>query len=270
MRPDGSLPVLVDHASAASVPAEADLRGFLSGERVFISSVMATLSDERAAVAKVAADLGAEPVWFEEFGGRDADPEAAYRGEVRASSIYVGILGEAYGKILASRFSATHEEYHEAEHHGLRISVWAAGHENWDGHQQRFIQEVQTFHVTGSFTDAEDLARGVAQRLRKIAAEELSPWVKLGNLIFRANQIVVNGARLSITAQVRDKRVADALEALRPGNWGGRDMPFTDPSRSVNVRVREVQSLARSAGSREIQTQQTSLREVRGRIWDSL
>jgi hypothetical protein len=246
-------PVLVDQASAAAVPAEADVRNFLAAERVFISSVMVPLADERAGVAAAISELGAEPIWFETFGGRDADPEAAYLSEVRSSTIYVGILGANYGRILPSRFSATHEEYREAERRGLRISVWTVADENWDGDQERFVQEVRTFHVTGSYTSRENLAQGVARRLRKIAAEELSPWVKLGSLILRASQIVVAGTSLSITAHVRDAQVADALEALRPGRWGGQEMQFTDPSRSIRVRVRDVQSTAVSAGSRELQ-----------------
>lgn len=253
MRSGPAPPILVDRASAAAVPTEADVRTFLAGERVFISSVMATLSDERRSVADTISGLGAEPVWFEAFGGQDADPESAYLAEVRSSSIYVGILGEKYGKLLPSRFSATHEEYREAEHSSLRISVWTVADENWDGHQQRFVQEVRTFHVTGSYTDSDNLAQSVAQRLMKIAAEELSPWVKLGHLIFRASEIIVSGTNLSITAHVRDGQVADALEALRPGSWGGQEMEFTDPSRSIRVRIRDVQSTARSAGSRELQ-----------------
>lgn len=245
--------VLVDQASAAAIPAETDLRDFLASERVFISSVMATLENERASVAAAISELGAEPIWFEAFGGRDADPEAAYLAEVRSSTIYVGILGANYGRILLSRFSATHEEYREAERRGLRISVWTVADENWDGDQERFVQEVRTFHVTGTYTDSDNLAQGISQRLKKIAAEELSPWVKLGNLIFRASQIVVAGTSLSIISHVRDAQVADALEGLRPGSWGGQEMQFTDPSRSIRVRVRDVQSTARSAGSRELQ-----------------
>lgn len=253
MRSEPVQPVLVDEASAAAVPTGQEVRDFLAGERVFISSVMTALKDERAAVAAAIRDLGAEPVWFEAFGGRDADPEAAYIAEVRSSTIYVGILGANYGRILPSRFSATHEEYREAEHRGLRISVWTVADENWDGDQQRFVQEVRTFHVTGSYTNPDDLARGVTERLRKIAAEELSPWVKLGNLIFRASQIIVSGTSLAITANVRDGQVADALEGLRPGRWRGQEIRFTDPSRSIRVRVRDVQSTTRSAGSRELQ-----------------
>jgi Domain of unknown function (DUF4062) len=253
MRSESSAPVLVDRASAAAVPPDADIRDFLSTERVFISSAMATLKEERAAVANAIKQLGAEAIWFEQFGGREADPEAAYLDEVRSSTIYVGILGARYGKILPSRFSATHTEYLAAEHGDLRISVWTVADESWDGHQQAFVQEVRSFHVTGSYAHAADLAEGVEQRLKRIAAEELSPWCKLGKLVFRAQRIVVSSNRLQVEAHVRDAEVADSLEAMRSRFGMGTELQFTDPSRSIRVRVQEVQSTARSGRGRGIE-----------------
>lgn len=38
---------------------------------------------------------------FELFGGRDADPEDAYLGEVEAADIYIRTLGRPYGKAAA-------------------------------------------------------------------------------------------------------------------------------------------------------------------------
>lgn len=43
---------------------------------------MTDLQEERKVVADAIEELGAEPVWFEKFGGRDADPEDAYVAEV--------------------------------------------------------------------------------------------------------------------------------------------------------------------------------------------
>lgn len=104
-------PVLVDLAAAAETPTEADIRAWASGQRVFISSVMGGMRDVRTAAADAVERLGATPVLFERFGGMDADPSDAYLGQVRSSSIYLGLLGRAYGRQLPSGFSATHEEY---------------------------------------------------------------------------------------------------------------------------------------------------------------
>ena len=92
---------------------------------MFISSVMSELKSERLEAAQAIRSFGARPVLFEEFGGRDADPESAYLGEVESSEIYLGLLGARYGKPLPTRFSATHTEFRHAEKQGSRIAIWA-------------------------------------------------------------------------------------------------------------------------------------------------
>ena len=115
--------LLIDRAAAAHVPQDSDVREWALDKRVFISSVMAELGEEGAAAANGVRSLGARPVMFEEFGGRDADPLDAYLGEVETSQIYVGILGQSYGRPLPTRFSATHTEFRHAEQQGLRMAV---------------------------------------------------------------------------------------------------------------------------------------------------
>jgi hypothetical protein len=69
-----SAELLVDLQSAATMPADQELTAWAAEQRVFISSVMASLVDEREAVAAAIDALGAEPVLFERFGGQDRDP----------------------------------------------------------------------------------------------------------------------------------------------------------------------------------------------------
>jgi hypothetical protein len=200
-------------------------------------------------VARAIAELGAEPVWFEEFGGRDDDPAAAYLCEVRSCSIYVGILGRAYGKLLPSRLSATHEEYRVAERHGLRISAWVKTGDDWQGDQRSFVQEVRLFHTTGQFTGAENLAQGVRSRLSRIAAEDLSPWVKLGDVIFRAHRIENDGTHVILAAFVHDPVVVATLEGMRSGLFlgGFRESRLTYAGRSTAARIRAVRSVTTAA-----------------------
>ena len=103
--------LLIDRAAAAEVPRDETVREWARDKRAFISSVMAELPEERMAAADGVRSMGARPVMFEEFGGRDADPLDAYLGEVETSQIYVGILGQRYGRLLPTRFSATHTEF---------------------------------------------------------------------------------------------------------------------------------------------------------------
>jgi hypothetical protein len=212
--------LIIDRGAASEPLAEDEFRAWAAEQRVFVSSVMGELRDERRAVAARVEELGAIPVLFERFGGRDDDAEAAYSQEVASSSVYVGIVGRTYGKQLPSRFSATHSEYLAAEQHGLRIAVWTKDVPDREGHEQSFLEEVRTFHTTGSFLTPDEIAAGVEDRLRRIASEDLAPWVKLGHVVFRARSISESGDRLEAHARVRDKGVLAEIESMRPREWG--------------------------------------------------
>ncbi len=180
----------VDTSGTAPRPDPQSLAAWAGDQRIFISSVMsATMAPLRTAVVRLVDTLGAEPVWFEGFGGRDDDAEVAYLSEVDSSSIYLGLLGRTYGRLdKATRMSATHAEYRRAEERGLAVSVWVSGEDDVVADEKAFIDEVRTFHTTGTFTDTDDLVEGIRRRLTQMAAGTLSPWVKLGDTVFRAVQ----------------------------------------------------------------------------------
>jgi len=249
-------PLIIDRAAAAEIPAADAVREWARTKRAFISSVMAELPHERKAAAAAVRAIGAKPVMFEQFGGRDADPEDAYLGEVETSDIYIGILGRRYGRPLQSRYSATHAEYLHAERHGLRIAGWALATENREGHEQSFLDEIRTFHVAPEFASPQDLQAQIEERLNAIAAEDLAPWCKLGNIVFRATEVVDRGSEISVTARVRSDEVAHAIERFRSDGYSrGGDARFTWGGRSKYVRVTSVESTTRSARSRELRLQ---------------
>jgi hypothetical protein len=234
---------LVVDTAPAQVVTDADLHDWGTDQHVFISSVMANMSEEREAAASAVDRIGATAVCFERFGGRDDDPEQAYLSEVARSDIYLGILGERYGTPLPSGYSATHAEYREAIRRGLRISVWVLDGQ-LAGPQRDFVDEVRVFRTTGSYKTAEDLARGTEARLRSLAAEALSPWVKVGEVIFRARSVHFDGKTFRAEARVRDDRVVAALEGLRPGGiWrGAHDVRVTWAGRSDYMTIKSVET----------------------------
>ncbi len=243
--------LVIDRAAAAELPSNEAIREWARDKRVFISSVMAELSEERAATAGAVRSLGAHPVMFEEFGGRDTDPMNAYLGEVETSQIYVGILGGRYGKPLPTRFSATHVEYRHAEQRGLRMAVWALDTQQREGPQQSFLDEVRAFHVVPVFRTPADLEGQVRERLHRITAEDLAPWTKLGLIVFRANKVIHAGGEIAVTARVQSDDVAHALEVLAPdGFGGGEELRFTWAGRCRYVRVANVQSTTTTARSK--------------------
>lgn len=207
-------PLIVDRAASAALPSEDEVREWARDQAVFVSSVIEGYLDVREAAADAIKAVGARPVLFERFGGRDADPNEAYLSEVRASDVYVGLLGARYGRPLPDRYSATHAEYREAERSGSRLSVWAQEGVEREGPQQSFVDEVRTFDVTGSFRAASDLRTGLETRLREIAAAQLGPWIKLGPFIFRADHIEESKGRAIVRARVRDPAIIAGLRAL--------------------------------------------------------
>lgn len=255
----------VDAAASAVKPDDGDVAAWMAEQRVFISSVMAGMTDLRRSVAGTIEAEGAYPVWFENFGGRDDDAEAAYLGEVASSTIYLGVLGEKYGRLQKSRMSATHEEFREADKRNLIISAWVHQGTSLEADQIRFVEEVRLFHTTGTYQDAEDLSHSVVRRLRDIAAADLSPWVLFADLVFRAHSIRDDGKKLTIEATIRNPAVVSALEALRPGDWTKKDRRLTFNGRSHMVRITAVHTTAtsRTASKVTIECEQVLDTDVR-------
>lgn len=238
--------ILIDESSAEPLP-EAEIRAWARDQRAFISSVMQGMVAERSCVAAAIEDLGAQAVWFEQFGGRDDDPESAYLAEVASSDVYIGLLGERYGKPLPSGFSATHAEYRAALDHGLRTSVWVSDGE-LVGPQRDFVEEIRVFRTTGSYSSPEDLAANVSRRLKELAADASSPWVKVGPVIFRSSHVEDDGSTITVEARVRNAEVLAALESMRPdGIWGrSHESVVTWAGRTAPVRVEEVRTETRA------------------------
>ena len=262
-------PLIIDRGAAAEIPAADSVREWAHGRRAFISSVMSELPRERQAAADAVRVLGGTPVMFEHFGGRDADPEGAYLAELETSEIYIGILGQRYGKPLPTRFSATHTEYLHAEKRGLRMAVWCLKADDREGHEESFLNEVRIFHVVPQFLTPKDLGGQIEERLRTIAAEDLAPWCKLGNIVFRATEVSDDGSDLRVVARVRSDDVAHALEGMRRGgiNLGG-EARFTWSGRSRMVRVTTVQTTSTSARSKTVRLQLETREDSRDHSWE--
>ena len=248
--------LVVDRAAAAARPDEQAIQDWAADQRVFISSVIQEYADYREAAVAAVEDVGAEPVWFERFGGRDSDPNDAYLAEVRSSSIYVGLLGARYGRPLPDRYSATHQEFREAERNGLRTSMWVQDGVDREGPQQSFVDEVRVFDVTGGLQSPEELRRELAKRLRAIAAEEMSPWVKLGGLVFRATEIHERSGVVVVRAVVRDPTVTAALRAL-DDHWRRRPMLLSYGDRTAIAEIQSVGATTRASRAVEIELETT-------------
>lgn len=249
------MPLILDTACAARRLTGESLRAWAEQHSVFISSEMQQLGDLRRHLADGLRELGLRMVMFEDLGGRDEDPEIAYLAGVDQSDIYLGIVADRYGSMLDTGRSPTHEEYRRARERGKRISVWVAiDGANRQGDARDFVQEVQTFHTTGPFTDGDDLVRRVKERIAEIAADDEAPWVKVGDDVFRASVIRDAGDHLAIEAEIRDRDVVRYLERLRPDQWNRPgEVAMTTPDRSGDGKVTAVSTEARSQSVRQVE-----------------
>jgi hypothetical protein len=93
----------------------------------------------------------------------------------------------------------------------------------------------------------------VEARLRELAVESESPWVKLGDVAVRAQSVEDDGRLLTVTVASRDAPVLAALEGLRPDGWGrSSEIAVTLPHSSGRARVSEVRSRVLSSTAREL------------------
>ena len=258
---DPSRPITVDRSLPEPLTT-AELRAWMSEQTVFVSSVIAGMTAEREAVRGAVEGMGGKALLFERLGGRDDDAETAYLTGVRSSDIYVGILGERYGKPEPTGYSPTHTEYNEAIKAGLRISVWATTGE-MDGRQRDFLEEIRTFHTTGSYSSPGDLSEGLKRRLMEVASAASSPWCKVGPVLFRARRYSDDGTRITVEASVRDGDTLAELEGLRPDNWHGKQSShITCTGRTHAVEIGAVVVEATAGRSLLVRIEATKSREM--------
>ncbi len=235
---DSSL--LVDQRSASLAASERDVRAWASGRRVFVSSLITDMPDERSAVRAAVEAVGATPVMFEDLGAQDISAEQAYLSGVRSSDVYMGIWGHRYGVRMPDGYSATHAEFLEAERNGLRLCLFVHGEgsDEFDGAQRDLIQSARNLYTTSPWSDPSDLEKRVRRRLEDLAAEELAPWVRVSRTIFRAIEIINDGRKISIASDVRSDAVHSELVRLRDQRASG--LPFASPVDARAVQFAEL------------------------------
>lgn len=245
--------MIIDLTGAARRPDPERARHWLADQRVFISSAMGDTATERQAVADVVRHEGAEPIWFEEL-GRDAGAEEAYLDGVDRATIYVGILKEQYGRQLETGFSATESEYLRARELGKRVAVYSSAEAAVrEGHLNLFLDRIRVFITTESYSDLADLGERARRRLHELAGEALSPWVKLGDYVFRADEIADHGGTVAIKARIGDE-IAHAFEAMRDG-WSRPRLRLTYGTRVADGDLEAVRRTVRAGGGDEIEVE---------------
>src|SRR6266516_6495324 len=101
--------------------------------RVFVSSTLAELAEERAAVARAISTLRLTPVLFE-LGARPHPPRELYRAYLAQSDIFIGLYWQRYGWVAPGMaISGLEDEYQLAGDKPRLIYLKAPAHEREPG-----------------------------------------------------------------------------------------------------------------------------------------
>jgi predicted ATPase len=163
--------------------------------RIFVSSTMNELADERAATKRAIERLHLTPVMFE-LGARPYPPRDLYLAYLRQSDVFIGIYGQQYGSVApGSTVSALEDEFLAATDKPRLIYIRSPAGER-DPRLTEMLHRMQTSGLSyHTFTHPRDLARLVSDDLailvsdRFAAARELpSPEPQPANLPIGANE----------------------------------------------------------------------------------
>jgi Domain of unknown function (DUF4062) len=79
--------------------------------RVFVSSTLGELAEERRAVSRAVSALRLTPVLFE-AGARPYPPAEVYRAYLAQADVFIGVYGQRYGQLVpGGRVSGLEEEF---------------------------------------------------------------------------------------------------------------------------------------------------------------
>ena len=144
--------------------------------RIYISSTYKDLIEERAAVKEAILGLRHFPVGMEEYGAADERPLDKCLADVRSCQAYVGIIAWRYGfRPNEGEKSITQLEYEAADANRIPRYIFILNEDAaWprnripDEDQPRvksFRRMLENNHLTGHFSDKNELARLVTQSL---------------------------------------------------------------------------------------------------------
>lgn len=140
---------------------------------MFVSSVMKGFSPQRKAAQKAIESLRLTPVMAENFGAKPHSSQIACLEGVRASDIYVLVMGSRYGFVAQSGLSVTEEEFIEARSRGLPVLVFVQNVDR-EPKQQQFYERLGTYeagYFIASFNEPNELQTKVTTALHDLIGQ---------------------------------------------------------------------------------------------------
>jgi hypothetical protein len=143
--------------------------------RVFVSSTMSELADDRQAARTAITRLHLTPVMFE-VGARSHPAGEVYRAYLRQSDVFVGIYGRSYGWVApAETVSGLEDEYLLSGDRPKLIYVKTGGER--EPRLQGLLDRIQADDRVAykHFTNADDLVELLADDLAVLLTERFTP-----------------------------------------------------------------------------------------------
>lgn len=190
--------------------------------KVFISSVISGLEEDRAAAREGAESLRHTVIAAEDFGASPGSPQQVCLAGVREADVVILLLGARYGTPQASGLSPTHEEYRAAR--GTKpVLVFVQAGVTFESAQEKFIEEVSGWEG-GTYRESFDTPAS----LRKALTRALHDWelsqqagpVNEQDLVTRAAALLPRWPSYAAGTPLLHVVVAGApaQQLLRPGN----------------------------------------------------
>ena len=140
--------------------------------RVFVSSTLRELADERRAVRAAIEELQLAPVMFE-LGARPHPPRELYRSYLAQSDVFVGIYADSYGWVApGEQISGLEDEYDLAPPEMPRL-IYIKRSDHREERLQTLINRIRSDDTAAylPFDSAADLEERVANDLATLLAE---------------------------------------------------------------------------------------------------
>jgi hypothetical protein len=143
--------------------------------RVFVSSTLTELADERAAVAGAISALRLTPVLFE-LGARPHPPRELYRAYLTQSDIFIGVYWQRYGWIGPGMDISGLEDEFRLSHSIPRLLYVKTPAPDREGRLTAMIAELQTAATDSyrSFKTPRELGRLVRDDLAQLLSERFT------------------------------------------------------------------------------------------------
>jgi predicted ATPase len=188
--------------------------------RVFVSSTLKELAEERAAAQKAITNLHLTPVMFE-LGARPYPSGALYRAYLEQSQIFIGIYWQQYGWVAADmEISGIEDEYILAKDIPKLIYLKSPAPEIKPG-LKTMIRNIQSDNTVSykRFSEPEELQELIENDLALLLSEQ-----------FYAVEMITQqkGLPLQVTAEQKPEAVVKSNLPLQPTQFIGRQRELTE------------------------------------------